>query len=85
MTTRKGLGGVRRETRWSTDPKIIGYTDFGPRPTAKWPTEKHKEWRARPYCDLCDAQRGRYLRRLGDDDFGSRWRCIECDNENFVE
>jgi ribosomal protein L37AE/L43A len=55
------------------------YEDYGPiyRPR----NMISSTWFNRPYCDLCGPFRGRYLRQIGVDEFGSIWRCRDCDEE----
>ena len=67
------------------------YTDYGPNPhqpasTTRFASmrarvRKETAWRNRPFCDLCGSFRGRYLRRVGRDEFGPIHRCRACDEE----
>lgn len=59
----------------SAHKTLDGYLDFGPRKAAG-----HSEavvsqtWAQRPYCDMCGPFRGRYLRKIGADEFGAEYR-----------
>lgn len=54
------------------------FVDFGPRPTGPRTTQR---WLNRPHCDCCGPFRGRYLRKVGRDEFGTIWRCLPCDED----
>lgn len=70
----------------STDLRDIPtcYVDFGP---ATQRRRGHMEiitqqWRNRPHCTLCGPFRGRFLRKAGEDEFGTLWHCYRCDYED---